>query len=807
MVDIMINMNRQLANGTFAPYTPPPFKPPTWAIAVNCLLFTSMCISIVAALTAAIALQWVEAYDLNLDTTDTRRKAIRRHFRYTGVQKWRMGEIIAFLPVLLYFSGWLLFAGLAVWMYQVHKAVAQPILASGIFIVAFYLLATMSEVFFIQSPFRTPVGQGIVLYWGYLVEILNYLDERLQKSPYLSPVLFFLWFIIPWPTKGKDWSQRGREDLSLKTTQPEITTFKWLARSVELVNTPRAVSRLLLIVGHAFHNAHTYRFSPEDDLDSISWDHIFDVICQPFCDRTHPDEFDLETSRMMATIARWYSRFPAGLGIVKEIVDDSNIFVPRIRLFGNHDELSKLRDEEIDIAVQIAQWSVSEQPDHYEQIWDTLLTREDSPCSHSLIEYAVNRLATYIQERRPKHALVSRYVSFICKALFIPEGSLMSTETFSDMCIEGIRKLMHFMAFQRKGTWAVGHTFSVVLPSEIRSMFLQLHMAVLLQSTAILGQQKDPAQANYALQRVFRLLAFRPDSDRDEQNPLDRIGNEIIQKYETKMPENNGERRWASGLEGDRAGTIDPLKSLIPILWLRRLGGDRVHEILEIFIHIRKEFPVLPPLWRVMVAEDKLRRALAKINPPTPRATRYEVPIATSDILEDRQLIEALLVFDRIIAEGCTQNQELVMARLVIDDLSTNYLRGYSRYFTEGRKKIISELVSPILLYIGSKAAGLPISSPPPYPENPIWNEIDDIKIPFEAPFLIDDRSSVSNSERYPRIIVAGHHPYGSRSRSRSPRRPPANIINIRVPSYDTILPTVVSIWCPLCTNTYYLPS
>jgi hypothetical protein len=806
MVDIMINMNRQLANGTFAPYSPPSFEPPTWAIAVNCLLFTSMCISIVAALTPAIALQWVEAYDLNLDTTDTRRKAIRRHFRYTGVQKWRMGEIIAFLPVLLYFSGWLLFAGLAVWMYQVHKAVAQPILASGIFIVAFYLLATMSEVFFIQSPFRTPVGQGIVLYWGYLVEILNYLDERLQKSPYLSPVLFFLWFIIPWPTKGKDWSQRGREDLSLKTTQPEITTFKWLARSVELVNTPRAVSRLLLIVGHAFHNAHTYRFSSEDDLDSISWDHIFDVICQPFCDRTHPDEFDLETSRMMATIARWYSRFPAGLSIVQETIDDPNRSVPRIRLFGNHNQLSKLGDEEIEIAVQIAQWSVSEQPDHYEHLWDTLLTREDSSCSHSLIEYAVNRLATYIQERRLKHALVSRYVSFICKALFIPEGSLMSTEPFSDTCIEGIRRLMYFMAFQKKGMWAAGHTFSVVPPPEIRSMFIQLHTVVLLQSTALLGQQKHTSQANYALQRVFRLLAFRPDSDRDEQNQLDCIGNEIVLKYETRMPEISGERRWASGQEGDRTGSIDPLNSLIPILWLRRLGGDRVHEILEIFINVRKKFPALPPLWRVMVAEAKLGRALAKMN-FSPQGILYEAPIVASDLLEDRQLIEALMVFDRIIAGGCTQDQELVMARLIIDDLSTNYLQTYNRYFTEGRKRVISQLVSPILVYIGSKAAGIPISSPPPYPEDPIWNEMDNIERPQEAQSLIDDRSSILSSERYPRVIMTAHHPHESRSRSRSPRRPPVNIINIRIPSYDTILPTaVVSIWCPLCTNTYYLP-
>ncbi|KIM20065.1 hypothetical protein M408DRAFT_79231, partial [Serendipita vermifera MAFF 305830] len=123
MVDIMIFMNDNLANGTHRRYVPTDFEVSASAICINSLFFASLSTSLVAALASVVALQWVADYDAAITRggSSPEDRAKRRQFRYAGVVSWKMNEIIAAIPLFLYCSVLLFFGGLILWMWIIHQ--------------------------------------------------------------------------------------------------------------------------------------------------------------------------------------------------------------------------------------------------------------------------------------------------------------------------------------------------------------------------------------------------------------------------------------------------------------------------------------------------------------------------------------------------------------------------------------------------------------------------------------------------------------------------------------------------------------
>ncbi|KIM25052.1 hypothetical protein M408DRAFT_56566, partial [Serendipita vermifera MAFF 305830] len=125
IADVMILYTNNAANGTLSPYTRADFSPKSTDLTVNCLFFASLSASLIAALASVVALQWVADYDAAITRggSSPEDRAKRRQFRFAGVVSWKMGEIIAALPLLLHFSVALFFAGLAVWMWNINQTV------------------------------------------------------------------------------------------------------------------------------------------------------------------------------------------------------------------------------------------------------------------------------------------------------------------------------------------------------------------------------------------------------------------------------------------------------------------------------------------------------------------------------------------------------------------------------------------------------------------------------------------------------------------------------------------------------------
>ncbi|KIM31831.1 hypothetical protein M408DRAFT_21040 [Serendipita vermifera MAFF 305830] len=121
----LLNANNNIRNLSNPLLTQPDFEPTAVAITVNCLLFASLGASLVAALASVVALQWVADYDAAITRggSSPEDRAKRRQFRFAGVVDWKMGEIIATLPLLLYSSVALFWAGIIQWIYSIHPTV------------------------------------------------------------------------------------------------------------------------------------------------------------------------------------------------------------------------------------------------------------------------------------------------------------------------------------------------------------------------------------------------------------------------------------------------------------------------------------------------------------------------------------------------------------------------------------------------------------------------------------------------------------------------------------------------------------
>ncbi|KAH9054802.1 hypothetical protein EDB87DRAFT_1418205 [Lactarius vividus] len=140
------------------PSSPPPFSPPNYAVLVNALWFMSLVISISCALLATLLQQWARRY---LRVTQPRyslhKRAKIRTFFFDGVSAGHQALEIGALPtLLLHVSLFLFFAGLVVFLRNVHLTIFKLALSWVSMCMALYGLATFMPPIRHNTPFHTP---------------------------------------------------------------------------------------------------------------------------------------------------------------------------------------------------------------------------------------------------------------------------------------------------------------------------------------------------------------------------------------------------------------------------------------------------------------------------------------------------------------------------------------------------------------------------------------------------------------------------------------------------------------------------
>ncbi|PVF91024.1 hypothetical protein CPB86DRAFT_456233, partial [Serendipita vermifera] len=295
------------------------YETPDYAVIVNGLLFTSLSCSLIAALLAVLALQWVASYDMGLNTSSARKRALQRHTRWTGIERWKMGEIIASLPLLIFVSLFLFFIGIADWLWHMNRAISG-IVIGGIGIgCLLYMITNLISIIQLDAPFRTPVSKGLVpLYRGTIAWMrflfLSFPSEVLNKNEGRKS---FSWNRIReiWGSIHKDVSvapqnfAKYEEKEVERKEDAEMESLLWLANSIEVTIASRDMF-LSLIRGFM-------KLSPElwmrrDKMDGAPWQDIFTVLCNPYFGKNH-NEIAEEEWKIAVEVYEAYSVIPSML--------------------------------------------------------------------------------------------------------------------------------------------------------------------------------------------------------------------------------------------------------------------------------------------------------------------------------------------------------------------------------------------------------------------------------------------------------------------------------------------------------------
>ncbi|KAH8822285.1 hypothetical protein DL96DRAFT_1819811 [Flagelloscypha sp. PMI_526] len=139
-------------------------------VAINVLFFVSLSLSLSTALFSILVKQWLTAYAAKVPGTP-KDVALTRHYRFVGLQKWKLPEIIGVLPLILHSSLWIFVAGLLLFVWQKNSALFSA--AAAVLGVTFglYSISLLLPPFVHDCPYHIPFLDASVRFfcdniWG-----------------------------------------------------------------------------------------------------------------------------------------------------------------------------------------------------------------------------------------------------------------------------------------------------------------------------------------------------------------------------------------------------------------------------------------------------------------------------------------------------------------------------------------------------------------------------------------------------------------------------------------------------------------
>ncbi|KAL1689539.1 hypothetical protein GGG16DRAFT_114904 [Schizophyllum commune] len=142
-----------VASYTLPPSTP---SPSPW---INRCWFLSLIFSLLAAFGAVVVRQWLQEYESDI-TGPPKRRALVRHYRRVGLEKYKVHLIVPILPMLLHVSLLLFFVGLTLYVRQSDRSMSNGIIALTVAIYLVYLGTNLMPVIRPQCPYRSPLSTG-----------------------------------------------------------------------------------------------------------------------------------------------------------------------------------------------------------------------------------------------------------------------------------------------------------------------------------------------------------------------------------------------------------------------------------------------------------------------------------------------------------------------------------------------------------------------------------------------------------------------------------------------------------------------
>jgi hypothetical protein len=162
--DVLIYQTQMMRNSSLGPYLAPEFSPPEHIVVVNALFYASLGVMILAAFIAMLIKSWVREFDRGLRAMSLpEQRAKTREFRYLGMERWKLPEMVGVLPFLIQISLLLFSIGLVLFLFHISTpsfGVTTAIFGVGIL---YYTMTTSISVFVTSSPFHSPLSRTLAI--------------------------------------------------------------------------------------------------------------------------------------------------------------------------------------------------------------------------------------------------------------------------------------------------------------------------------------------------------------------------------------------------------------------------------------------------------------------------------------------------------------------------------------------------------------------------------------------------------------------------------------------------------------------
>jgi hypothetical protein len=160
--DVLIYQTQMMRNSSLGPYVPADFSPPEHIVVVNALFYASLGVMILAAFIAMLIKSWVREFDRGLQAKSMpEQRAKTREFRYLGMERWKLPEMVGILPLLIQISLVLFAIGLVIFLFHISKpscGVTTTVFGIGIL---YYVMTTSISVVVSSSPFHSPLSRRL----------------------------------------------------------------------------------------------------------------------------------------------------------------------------------------------------------------------------------------------------------------------------------------------------------------------------------------------------------------------------------------------------------------------------------------------------------------------------------------------------------------------------------------------------------------------------------------------------------------------------------------------------------------------
>ena len=197
------------------------FIAPTDAVSINTLWFTSLVLSLAAALFGILAKQWCREYlRWHSSMSSARENVLIRQVRFEAWERWQVASFVASIPAFLEVALILFLVGLLIFVPTFAERsltiVASVVIASTLF---GFAILTVLPVFYRLCPFQTPTGWAFVRLAGPTRAlpsgVIKWLGERVLTGTRGGNASWFYdlwarWGIQPRrPERLSDWRKYG----------------------------------------------------------------------------------------------------------------------------------------------------------------------------------------------------------------------------------------------------------------------------------------------------------------------------------------------------------------------------------------------------------------------------------------------------------------------------------------------------------------------------------------------------------------------------------------------------------------------